>query len=285
MTELQKMELEVLKEVIEVIEKHGLRYFAIGGTCLGAIRHHGFIPWDDDIDIAMPREDYELFRTELYKELPEKFQKLDCDNSERNTFLFCKIHDSTTTFVENYAKDSPDRYTGAFIDVYAIDGLPLNKEQKIIHRSQILLILNTKVRKIPLDYIKEDPLKAIVRKSMSFLFPYNYFSTRWSNMLRKYPFENSEKVYFSWRHAKDALSKGYKVVFPYSYFADHTSVRFEDISIRVPIKYNEYLTDDFGSNYMDIPPEEKRSSGHDVFICDMNTPCAYYAELRKKGKL
>lgn len=284
MTEVQKKELEILKEVIKIIEMHDLRYFAVGGTCLGAVRHHGFIPWDDDIDIAMPRDDYELFRRKLYKELPPKFQKLDYDNSASNAFLFVKIHDSTTTFVENYAKDSPDRYTGAFIDIMALDGLPLKNTQRVVRNSQMLLKLNEKIRKTPLGYSKHKPLKAIIKKIVSGFFGYNYFSTRWGNLLRKYPFDNSEKVYLSCRNEKNALMRGYKVVFPYTYFAGYVVVGFEDTTIRVPIKYDDYLTDDFG-DYMQLPPEEKRNSGHAVFICDMNTPCAHYAELRQGNQL
>lgn len=284
MTDVQKKELEVLKEVIKIIEKYDLRYFAVGGTCLGAIRHHGFIPWDDDIDIAMPREDYELFRTKLYKELPEKYKILDCDNSESNTFLWTKIHDSTTTFIENYAKNSPDRYTGVFVDIMALDGLPLKKAEKIVHKSQIFLTLNKYVRKLPIGYSKEKPIKAMIKKSLSLIFSYNYFSTRWRDLLRQYTFDKSENVYLSCRNEKSSLAHGYKVIFPYSYFADFVTVEFEDTTIRVPIKYHDYLTDDFG-NYMQLPTEEKRNSGHEVFICDMNTPCVHYAELRKEGKI
>lgn len=284
MTEVQKRELEILKEVIKIIEKHDLRYFAVGGTCLGAIRHHGFIPWDDDIDIAMPREDYELFRLSLYKELPEKYKKLDCDNSESNTFLFMKIHDSTTTFVENYAKDSPDRYTGVFIDIMALDGLPVRNTRRIIRTSQFILRLNRMTRKLPMGYFKRKPFKAVVKKIMSGVWKYNHFSTQWTNLLSKYPFDSSEKVYLSCRNEKSSLANGYKVVFPYSYFANFATVDFEDMALRVPIKYHDYLTDDFG-DYMQLPPEEKRNSGHAVFICDMNTPCSYYIGLRKEGKL
>lgn len=284
MTEIQEKELEVLKEVIKIIEKYELRYFAVGGTCLGAIRHYGFIPWDDDVDIAMPREDYELFRTKLYQELPSKFKKLDYDNSESNTFFFTKIHDSMTTFVENYAKDSPDRYTGAFIDIMVLDGLPMKNTQRVVRNSQMFLKLNEKIRKTPLGYRKQKPFKAILKKIVSCILGYNYFSTRWCNLLKKYPFDDSEKVYLSCRNEKYALAHGYKVVFPYSYFANYATVSFEDTTIRVPKKYDDYLTDDFG-DYMQLPPEEKRNSGHDVYICDMNTPCAHYAKLRKEGKL
>ena len=77
MTVLQEIELNILKEVINLLDRNGLHYCAIGGTCLGAIRHNGFIPWDDDIDICMPRKDYEVFRTEVYKQLPEHLKKMD----------------------------------------------------------------------------------------------------------------------------------------------------------------------------------------------------------------
>ena len=68
MNDVQKVELAVYKEVAKVCNEHQLRFFAIGGTNIGAVRHKGFIPWDDDIDIAMPRSDYELLRNEYYKE-------------------------------------------------------------------------------------------------------------------------------------------------------------------------------------------------------------------------
>ena len=285
MTPLQEKELEILNQIILIIERHHLRYYAVGGTCIGAIRHQGFIPWDDDIDIAMPREDYELFRTQFYRELPEKYQKLDCDNSASSTYIYTKIYDSTTTFIEEHVKNIPDCYTGAFVDVMVLDGLPEKGFQKVIRKSDQLKHMNSLVREMPSDYRQQrGTIRYLIRKFLSGCFKYNYFSTRWCNLLRKYPFDNSEKVYFSWRHEKSALAHGYKVVFPHSYFANYTTVSFEDTTIRIPIKYEDYLMDDFG-DYMQLPPEEKRNSGHNVFICDMNTPCAHYAGLRKDGKL
>ena len=97
MTPVQEKELAVLKEIIKICKNHNLRYFAIGGTCIGAVRHNGFIPWDDDIDIAMPRDDYEKLRNEFYTELPDHMVKLDYDNSRSYNFQFFKIHDETSS--------------------------------------------------------------------------------------------------------------------------------------------------------------------------------------------
>ena len=129
MNEIQGREYEVLTELKKIFERHGLRYFAVGGTCIGAIRHKGFIPWDDDIDIGMPRKDFELFRTQYYKELPCEYRKVDGDNSLSHNFLFFKVHDSRTTYVEYYAEHTPDRYTGVFVDIMPVDGLPVQEKQ------------------------------------------------------------------------------------------------------------------------------------------------------------
>ena len=277
MTEVQEKELEVLKECIKNIEKHDLRYFAVGGTCLGAIRHHGFIPWDDDIDIAMPREDYELFRTQFYRELPEKYQKLDCDNSESNTFLFAKIHDSTTTFVESYAKDSPDRYTGVFVDIVPLDGLPEVAYEKVIKKSERLRRLNKWTRKVPAGYRKQyGVLKYVFRIFLSVIFPYNYFSDRWRKYLQKYNFDDSSLIYFGYQ----PQTKNHGPL-PHSFFASYQSVPFEDIEIRVPENYDGYLTDRYG-DYMTPPPPEKRNSGHIAYILDLGTPCSFYKEQQMK---
>ena len=280
MTDVQKLELKILKEVTRIIEKHHLRYFALGGTCLGAIRHRGFIPWDDDVDIAMPRDDYERFRTKFYKELPTKFKKLDYDNSESNTFLFTKIHDSTTTFVENYAKDSPDRYTGVFVDIVPLDGLPEKSAKKEIRKSEWLRRLNKWTRKVPKSYRKQHGiLKYIFHKCFSTIFPYNYFSDCWCKNLQKYSFDDSSMVYFGYQMQTQNHGP-----LPHSYFASYQSVPFEDIEIRVPVNYDGYLSNRYG-DYMEYPSPEHRNSGHNAYILDLETPCSYYAERKKQENL
>ncbi|MBR1663273.1 MAG: LicD family protein [Ruminococcus sp.] len=285
LNKFQQTELNVLKEVIKICNKHDLKYYAIGGTCIGAVRHNGFIPWDDDIDIAMPRKDYERFRNKYYKELPKKYKLLDCDNSKSNTFVFSKVHDSTTTMIDKYAVGSPDRFTGAFVDIMPVDGLPDNYREatKLAGKIQLLLQLNIlrrqKMRSIDGHYII---LKKILKPFVNLFSNYNTFSNLIYKKMSKYKYGSSKYVLFTWRPNKSRPL--HRRVFKYSFFKDTIEWPFEDIMIRIPAKYDDYLKQDFG-DYMKLPDENNRNSGHDAFIYDMDKPCSYYAKKDREGTL
>ena len=116
--EVKQLQLDILSSVHDFCDSNGLRYSLAGGTLLGAVRHKGFIPWDDDIDILMPRPDYELFIQKYQKE-HHVVQNYITDKGY--FFLFTKIYDDRTTIIEDRTK------TGVCIDVFPVDGLP-NKE-------------------------------------------------------------------------------------------------------------------------------------------------------------
>lgn len=121
MNDLQKCQLEILKEFIRVCTKHHLQYYLVGGTCLGAVRHQGFIPWDDDIDVAMPRKDYDLFITMQDQMKPPYF--IQTYRSDPNyIYNYAKVRDSSTTFIENYFACHQINH-GVWIDVFPLDGI------------------------------------------------------------------------------------------------------------------------------------------------------------------
>lgn len=283
MNEVQKRELEIFKEVEKVLSKHGLRYFAIGGTCIGAVRHHGFIPWDDDIDIAIPRKDYEAFRTTYYKELPDSYAKLDWECSDHVPFLFMKIFDKRTTFVERSVEKFPDCYTGVFIDIMPVDGLPEDtKEQEALLARCIMWHTRNQAlkRRYPIDSVRrfcKETAKEVIALAVSVLPDgKNRYLKKIERSLMPYDFDRAAKVYFTWRGKKS----NYEVVFDQTMFASTTAVPFEDTQIQVPVDYDGYLTADFG-DYMQLPPLEKRSGGHLTCICDLEKPVSYYM---KKGR-
>ena len=121
MNDLQKALLEIFKAFVAVCEKHHLRYYLIGGTCLGAVRHKGFIPWDDDIDVGLPREDYEKFiqLQDEFKDTPYFIQTWKSD--PKYIYGYAKLRNSNTTYIENFYKHFQFNQ-GLWIDIFPIDG-------------------------------------------------------------------------------------------------------------------------------------------------------------------
>ncbi len=124
------VELGIYDEFSRICEKYHLTYFAAYGTVLGAIRHQGFIPWDDDMDLGMPRKDYEVFLKVAPKELRDNFELLESRLTEGYVMPFAKLTRSDTTFVE--ATDTNRKYhSGIFIDVFPYDLVPENKKERL----------------------------------------------------------------------------------------------------------------------------------------------------------
>lgn len=125
---VHEVEIEILDEIDRICKKHKIKYFLVGGTLLGAVRHKGFIPWDDDIDISMLREDYDKFIDICLNtnELSEKYF-LHCDETDENYWLpFIKVRKNNTTFNEKFVKDY-DTHKGIFVDIFPYDNF---KKQK-----------------------------------------------------------------------------------------------------------------------------------------------------------
>ena len=133
-SELRKLQLTILdivKLFAEICEKHNLRYFMVGGTMLGAARHQGFIPWDDDIDMGMPREDYEKFLTIVGDELPEGYEFLNYKINPEYKRYFSRIVD-TNVEIHN-ASNSKEIIENAWIDIFPHDGMPRTKIGQRFH--------------------------------------------------------------------------------------------------------------------------------------------------------
>lgn len=287
MTPVQEKELGVLKEVIKVMDDNGLHYCAIGGTCLGAVRHKGFIPWDDDIDIALPRKEYELFRTELWKQLPEPLEKMDGDVSVSHVLLFMKVHDSSTTLIEQSMLDSPDRMSGAYIDIFPVDGRPDNTFIRKIWFVKYLFYMISDVRRRTSKAKITSPrglVKELYGGLLKKFFRYNYFTDVICSYMSKYDVYKCKTAIWNGASWQEARKFDYDMQFESEYFTDTISVPFEDTSIQIPRRYHDYLTRAYGE-YMKLPPENERGNWHKIAISDMHTPCKYYAELIAEGKM
>ena len=259
--QLKCVELEIFKQFIKVCQKLNLKYYLIGGTLLGAVRHKGFIPWDDDIDVAMPRADYEIFIDRAQEFLPAKYFVQSIKSEKNIPYNFCKIRDNDTTYIESSIKKFNLNH-GVYIDIFPLDYNPENKRQisSLDLKNKLYTIaIARKFTPTKRSFLK----KALIACSRIFLFFYPY---------RK-AVKKREKLYKSvkesnlWANYCGAWGK--KEIFPKKWFDDIVQLEFEGLKVNAPKDYDLWLTQVYG-DYMQLPPEEKRVGHHYVEICDLD---------------
>ena len=271
MNDIQRKILDIFLVVKKLCEDNNIRYFAIGGTCIGAIRHKGFIPWDDDLDIAIPIDDYDRFLEIAQNNLPENLKLYTCKEIKHYQYVFSKVMDINTTFIENYNMPYPDSYKGIFVDIMPISGVPSGRLRRKIFIKQLAFFrsMNVKLR-FPVsttDTIKGRLSWLMVNKLLSFL-PYTYFSDRHLNLLRNYSFDKAEYIGYVWNNKIE------RWLFEREWFDGVDTVEFEDAEINCPKEWDKYLTCQFG-DYMKEPSEEQRE-GHHYGIVRTDVPYEEY---------
>lgn len=284
LNDIQHEIIKVFSEFDKVCRNNKLTYFAIGGTCIGAVRHQGFIPWDDDVDVAMYYEDYLKFIDIANKELPYPFELLDNINSDHVYLGFSKVHNVETSFIEQYEIEYPERYKGIFIDVMPIMGTPNNCIHRVLYIAKCLLIkkiINIGYKDFNKCGTFRQKINWIFVKPVCKIFRNEFFEKKLITAACKYRIGESEKVFFSWRKPfpKEKFSRA---VFPKVYFNDIEEVPFENYMMPVPKNYDAYLKQDFG-DYMQFPPIEQQISCHGNSIIDIDKSFAVYAQQKRMG--
>lgn len=248
--ELQLTELEILNEIHRICSENGLSYFLIGGTLLGAIRHNGFIPWDDDLDIAMPRAEYNRFLDLCETELNDNFYLHSIKTDKEYWLPFSKIRKKYTLFdEENIAElDVPK---GIFVDIFPLDeefsetSFEKKFRTKIIKSINVLIISKKGLRKNDI----------IGKIAVFFAFPFSI------EKLQKFQIRLMSKnsgrggaFYTNYGSNYDSVRQ----TMPKSVYEPASLVEFEKNSYFAPKDYEYVLTRIFGKNYAELPPEEKR---------------------------
>lgn len=265
---LQRCELEMLRIFIDVCEKLGMKYYLLGGTLLGAVRHQGFIPWDDDIDVGMLRADYEKLVQYGQDYLPEGFFLQTHQTDPEYPANFAKLRNCNTTFVEYSVKNCNINH-GVYIDIFPLDYYP---DHGVILFDIKALLMKLRIT----DAFVPGKMKLktkIVRCISRVLYPSISETIQKRDVLFK-------SVIAGRRVTNHCGAWGRKEIVPAEWFGEGQLLLFEGLKVRVPACYHEWLTQVYG-NYMQLPPEEKRIGHHYVAAFDLEKPFTHYMQIRK----
>lgn len=245
--EVKRIQLDILKSITDFCEKYGISYFLAYGTLIGAVRHKGYIPWDDDIDLIMPRPDYERFCKEYKDDEKDYYEVLNSYTDVSCYINFTKVHDTRTRFQEGYSQENS---YGVFVDVFPLDGYIDKKQMLKCHRLFRLIRFKNFKWHSRNSFIK-NMILTIIRIILWFLDIRSLLNKLESESKRK-PFEGSEYVYF-FSEKTEPIKK--------ELFDEYTYAIFEEQQYRIPKRYDELLTLTYG-DYMKLPPEEQRVNKH-----------------------
>lgn len=248
MKQVWKVELELLKKLDEVCKKNNLKYFGDSGTLLGAVRHKGFIPWDDDIDVVMLREDYDKLRKIANKEFKEPFFLQNAYNDKGYFREHMQLRNSNTTAILMYEGKKVSFNQGIFIDIFPLDEISNN----IIERKIKSIKLNLYKRIFKIMFKKENDtnskIKCCLKKIIRTVFKEeNYYKM----------YDNFEKTCKKVMFKSDTVDKvsflnnisSYRYL-PKEYYLQTIEVAFENTIIPIPKEYDKILRKLYGDNYM-----------------------------------
>lgn len=244
----------ILKDIAEICDKYSIRYFLDAGTLIGAVRHKGFIPWDDDIDIGMLREDYEKFIEVARDELPEHLF-LQTHENDRGYDIYqvpCKIRYNNTLYIEEKIVENQNMHNGLFVDILPYDSLPKKKYVYNIQRGISNFVLRSFIRS------REKPEKLTLKNKIThFIYKIvvGMFSTQrrqklfnflinWNDINSQYMGYGLDTVWSQYVYKKDD-------------FYDLIKIEFEGEYFNAPKNYDAILTQLYG-DYMTLPKEEDR---------------------------
>ena len=253
---LQLLELMNLEELVRICEKHDIKYFLIGGTLIGAVRHKGFIPWDDDIDIGMMRPDFDRFIQICKTELNTEKFFLQTPQTEENSadFEIARIRLNGTHFKENHRRNLK-LHDGIFIEILPYDDLPEDDKKAKRYYFTFKYLKRIVGIRMGYRYVLGSLHKRIVFYIVTFfsrIIPLKVLYNKALNYHKQYENTNSPKVFL--------LSGGYnykKETHLRSSIQEFTQLEFEGKMYPVPKNYDAFLREQYG-DYMELPPPEQQ---------------------------
>lgn len=251
--EIKLIEKRILLEVDRFAEDTNIEYFLAYGTLLGAVRHSGFIPWDDDIDIFMPRNSYDAFLNS-FNQYSSRYKVIDASNTANYPYAFAKVIDTETEITEFRFQEYK---SGVYIDVFPLDYVG-NDKREIERLNRKLNIKRSilKYKTLRPSYYRglRRVLLCLIKTALAFINTKQVI-IRIDKEIRK---NQNESTYFA---SMPMLTYGNKEIYEASWFRDYIMVMFEGSSLRAPIEYKKVLESTYG-DYMTLPPPDKRKTHH-----------------------
>ncbi len=250
--DVQKIELEILLEFDRICKEEGLPYQLFSGTLLGAIRHKGFIPWDDDIDVAMMRKDYETFLQMGQKKLREEYFLQTTETDKNYVNPFAKIRKNGTIFMESMV-EGVDMHHGVYIDIFPLDYV---KPGTVVGYGQLEILKffrtikknRTQKPEVKESFFKRRLSDAMVDRGISMAL--NLFSKRGTNHISDLVFNNTKKLYDEYAMSNETMESS-------------IMVNFEGHSFPIPKNYHEELKIYYG-DYMTLPIKKEQNPHHNI---------------------
>lgn len=250
LSDIQNIMLQMMIDIDRVCKKHGIRYILDGGSMLGAVRHKGFIPWDDDLDIAMLRDDYVKFIKIANEELDDKYCFQCIENTKEYPYNFGKVFCTNTTFLEHFTANL-DICHGIYIDVFPMDYVDI-KHLKMLSFRRRLVSKFTQIRYMKLKIINE----TMIKRFISMLIPMKLVNVMCKkNMM--YHYKRSQYVQKMCHYGKN------KPPVNASLFTDTIRVPFEKYVFPIPREYDRFLRERYG-DYMQLPSISDQKPVHHI---------------------
>ena len=269
---LQQKNLEMAKYFIQFCKENSINVFLCGGACLGAVRHKGFIPWDDDIDLFMPADDFGKLCSIWSEKADTEHYSLCLETREYNDHhLTPTIRDNKTTFITEETCET-DTNQGVALEIAVLNACP---KSKIGQKVQLILAAGASLFKAQRLPKRQNKIVYFISKLLlGFFRGSNIRYFMWATMERWAT--KSNRQYQESEFVREfTMFPFIKWMYPRKWFDDTLWVPFENTKMPIPIGAHEYLTKRYG-NYMELPPEKDRHPEHRIVFMDLDTPYIKY---------
>ncbi len=257
--QVQDKILDTMKYIDRLCRENGIDYYIMGGTALGAIRHGGFIPWDDDLDIFMTPSEYERFKVAFEKENDTSFVLQEWRTTPKY-LEYAKVRMNGTTFIEECYKDRKDMHHGIYVDIMILHKVPKGRfVQKLVYYESKFVTLYALSQR---NWKPKSRSQAIVLKCLK-IMPCKLMSKRFYKRIYKYDNRTENFMYCYWI----TPAKFRSGLFDASFFSDPVDVPFEDTKLLGSEKIKEYLEYRYG-DYMKLPPESAQKAAVHAMMFD-----------------